>query len=449
MKAVPNDSSKDDSARNTRKTEKAHRHRKRKPIERDSASSPRRDRAIGDFPIETREALEHGRELVLAVERDLWQIADHADLLHSKHGVTFREMESLMGTHSFSRYCVLAKMSREFPKDRRPESMTVSAAEAVLRTEGLKGLEMSREAIAKKVIASKLPARRVRKHFLQDRQKRVVRHTSKSVARLISKSGDAFDDRARLGDYRERCNDIADRSVAVMLTDPPFAQYDRTQDGRYDPGRSGSGLREECDFDNREDARAVTEDLFPVAERVLRPGGTLLIFQPGLKPPQQWLFEAAKRSNLQCHYMLTWPKQLSQPTDFDHAYTYSSERVYVFARPEEVPHDHSDGSVSRSEILHGHPAPTQSYYAKIQSGDLAPGQMHKYQKPISLLEHLIRKHSYEQELILDIFGCSASASIGAIKLKREWIYFEHNQSNFEFGVSRIQMATEGRFDELV
>ena len=449
MKKVPSELSKNAKTRNTGKLAKVNRHRKHKSAARIGVVGRSRDRVLNDFPSETQDAIQKGRKIVLSVELDLWKIADQAALLNSQYGVTFREMENLMGTHSFSRYCVLAKVSREFPNDRRPEGMTVSAAEAVLRTEGLKGLEMSRDAISKKVIAGKLPARRIRKHFLQDRQKRVVRHASKSVAQLISHSGDAYDGRARLGDYRDRCQEIADGSVAVMITDPPFAQYDRSQDGRYDPGRSGSGLREECDFDNREDARTVTEDLFPIAQRVLRPGGTLLIFQPGLKPPQRWLFEAAERSELVCHYMLTWTKQLSQPTDFDHAYTYSSERIYVFARPDEVPHDHSDGSVSRSEILHGHPSPTQSYYSKIQSGDLAPGQMHKYQKPISLLSDLIRKHCFEHELVLDIFGCSAAASIAAIKHNRDWIYFEHNKSNFEFGLSRIKLASDGRFDELV
>src|SRR5690606_10776958 len=152
-------------------------------------------------------------------------------------------------------------------------------------------------------------------------QKLVVRHAAKSVAQLITKNGDAFDGRAKLGDYRERIDDIVDGSVATIFSDPPFAQDDRVDDGHYDPGRSGSGLRQDCDFANSDDARAVTEALCPFAQRVLRPGGTLLVCQPGLKPPQRWLIDAAEGSQLKCHYMLTWVKQISQPTDFDHAYT--------------------------------------------------------------------------------------------------------------------------------
>jgi len=451
--SMPQTSSSNGPKRNKSETKKAAKPKRHRKILARSESKKRKTKALqirklDEFSDEAKAAVEVGRKMVAAVERSLWDIADHAVILHTAHGMTYREIEVFLGTHSFSRYCVLSKISREFPKRDRPDGFTVSHAEATLGAESLKGLNLKRTEIMETIQKKNMSARRIRKHFLGDRQKKAVRHVAKSVKKLISTEGTALEGRALRGDYRERTGDVADGSVATIMTDPPFSQYDRLDDGHYHSGRSGSGLREECSFDTREKAREVTEALFPLAARVLRPGGTLLIFQPGLKVPQRWLLDSAKDNGLICHYMLTWTKMLSQPTDFDHAYTYSSERVLVFARPDEVPRDHSDGKISRSEILTGHPSPTQHFYSQIQSGANAPGDVHKYQKPISLLEDLVRKHSYENELVLDVFGCSAATSIACIKHNRIWRYFEHDPSNFEFGVSRIKKALDGEFDQL-
>lgn len=427
-----------------------HRHRKRtsrpKGLRRNTGDTP--IRPLEELSEATQAAIAEGRLLVRTVELNLWGIADLAAVLHAEHGLSFREIEAYLGTHSFSRYCVLAKIAREFPPTSREDGFTVSHAEAALQVMTLKGLQLTKPEVVKKIRAEGLKARRVRKHFLQDRQQVVVRHTAKSVAKLIDTDGTAFDGRAVLGDFREKTQGIGDGSVAAIIADPPFSQYDRLDDGHYESGKTGSGLLEGCANDTVIEARRATEALFPLASRVLRPGGTLLVFQPGLKPPQRWLLDVAEEHGLFCHNMLTWPKDLSQPTDFDHAYTYSCERVYVFARPDEIPHDHSDGKVSRSEILNGHASPSQSFYSKIQSGAKTPGQIHKYQKPVSLLEDLVRKHSHEQELVLDVFGCSAATSIACIKHNRESVYFEAFRENYEFGVSRIQKALDGQFDDL-
>ncbi len=65
------------------------------------------------------------------------------------------------------------------------------------------------------------------------------------------------------------------------------------------------------------------------------------------------------------------------------------------------------------------------------------GKLHPTQKPVDLLEYLIKTYSNEGDLVLDNCMGSGSTAIAAINTKRDFIGFELNKEYFDIAKERI------------
>ena len=72
-------------------------------------------------------------------------------------------------------------------------------------------------------------------------------------------------------------------------------------------------------------------------------------------------------------------------------------------------------------------------------GKIIPSaEQHPTIKPIELMEHFIRLHSNESDLILDPFAGSFTTAIAAIRLKRNFICIEKELAYVKIGRQRIK-----------
>ena len=85
------------------------------------------------------------------------------------------------------------------------------------------------------------------------------------------------------------------------------------------------------------------------------------------------------------------------------------------------------------------------YPSNIQSFDCIPngaksGKYHPTQKPVALLEYLIRTYTLEGETVLDNTMGSGSTGVAAINLKRKFIGIEQDDKYFAIAEKRIAEA---------
>ena len=66
------------------------------------------------------------------------------------------------------------------------------------------------------------------------------------------------------------------------------------------------------------------------------------------------------------------------------------------------------------------------------------GQLHPTQKPIALLEYLIKTYSQDEEIILDNCMGSGSTGVAALNLHRKFIGMELDEKYFQIAENRIQ-----------
>ena len=69
-------------------------------------------------------------------------------------------------------------------------------------------------------------------------------------------------------------------------------------------------------------------------------------------------------------------------------------------------------------------------------------QQHPTQKPVALMEYLIKTYTNEKETVLDFTMGSGSTGVAVINLNRKFIGIENNEEYFKIAGQRIKQATE-------
>ena len=64
-------------------------------------------------------------------------------------------------------------------------------------------------------------------------------------------------------------------------------------------------------------------------------------------------------------------------------------------------------------------------------------QIHQNQKPIPLLQRIVKQHTKPHDIILDPFMGSCSTAVAAHKLQRDFIGFEIDKDEYDAGVKRL------------
>ena len=70
------------------------------------------------------------------------------------------------------------------------------------------------------------------------------------------------------------------------------------------------------------------------------------------------------------------------------------------------------------------------------------GKVHPTQKPVALMEYLIRTYTNEGETVLDFTAGSFTTGVACVNLNRSFIGIEMDKSYFDIGVSRIKERIE-------
>jgi len=75
-------------------------------------------------------------------------------------------------------------------------------------------------------------------------------------------------------------------------------------------------------------------------------------------------------------------------------------------------------------------------------------KQHPTQKPVALMEYLIKTYTNENELVLDFTMGSGSTGVAAVNTKRNFIGIEKELKYFDIGVKRVDVANNNYQPEL-
>jgi site-specific DNA-methyltransferase (adenine-specific) len=234
--------------------------------------------------------------------------------------------------------------------------------------------------------------------------------------------------------YNEDCLDcmkkIDDKSIDCIVTDLPFGQTSR----------------------NKWDTVIPFEPLWEQYERIIKDRGAIILFANGM-----FTADLMHSNRKLWKYNLIWEK--TQPTGFLNAKKMplrSHEDICIFyKKPPTYNPQMTDGHERKvSKASHHVNAKDTTNYG--ESGwtdydstkrypksiwtfakDTQKSAYHSTQKPVALIEELIKTYSNPGDLILDSCAGSMTTAIAAMNTNRNYICIEKDEDIFKVGQKRI------------
>ncbi len=229
------------------------------------------------------------------------------------------------------------------------------------------------------------------------------------------------------GDCLEVMKTIEDGSVDAIITDPPYGTT-------------------ACKWDSVIDFELMWEQL----NRIIKPNGAVVLF--GSEP----FSSALRMSNIKNYkYDWIWDKKLS--TNVLHCNRMPLKRNELISIFYKKPPTYNPimrigkprlkGKVSRSEtnakVKHKENQKTyisNEYYPttilEVSNANMK-GRVHPTQKPIALMEYLIKTYTNENDLVVDFTMGSGSTGVACKQTNRRFIGIELDDKYFEIAQNRI------------
>ena len=221
------------------------------------------------------------------------------------------------------------------------------------------------------------------------------------------------------GDSLSFLKRIPDRSIDLILTDPPYNIGKHSTGNIPLPGRSpmNNDVAEwdRVDFRPKEWA----EDFI----RILKPTGNLFIFT-SYNQIGQWY--DCLDSRFDTSNFMVWHKTNPAPKIFKAGFLNSCEMIFTCWNK-----GHTWNFISQGEMHNFVESPVCMRPERLSH------PKHPAQKPVSILEKMIRIASNEGDIVLDPFMGVGSTGVAALNLKRKFIGIEIDQEYYDASVRRI------------
>lgn len=223
----------------------------------------------------------------------------------------------------------------------------------------------------------------------------------------------------------ESCFDLLPKikngSIDLILIDPPYeiSRPTNFQSGE-ETGKDTDRFRISMDFGEWDKNFSGLKTVVKEGYRILKPGGTMICFY------DLWKIETLKRfydeNKFKQIRFLEWIKTNPVPINSKINYLTNAREVAV------------------SAIKISKPTFNSSYDNGIYSYPICQdkGRFHPTQKPLAFMEELIKKHSNENDVVLDCFAGSCTTGLAAINTNRNFIGCEIDKEYYTKAMERIK-----------
>ena len=239
------------------------------------------------------------------------------------------------------------------------------------------------------------------------------------------------------GDCLEEMKQIGDNSIDAIITDPPYGTT-------------------ACKWDSVIDFELMWEQL----NRIIKPNGAIVLF--GSEPFSSLL----RFSNLKgFKYDWIWQKTRftgnlnakRMPLKAHEIVSIFNCKGYYFPQKTEAPEHLIDKrkTINNSKVKSGGGFNGSKEYVNIRTKDDGTRypttiqkfknpnnkSLHPTQKPVALMEYLIKTYTNESETVLDFTMGSGSTGVACKNLNRHFIGIEQDENYFNIATNRINNAT--------
>jgi len=234
----------------------------------------------------------------------------------------------------------------------------------------------------------------------------------------------------KCGDCLELMKEISDNSIDMILCDLPY-----------------STTKRKTTYNNWDNCSIEINELWKEYKRIIKTNGTIALFG-------QDLFSAELIVSNHKHYKYKWIWQKEMGTGYLNAKRmplrdyeeilifYEKQPTYNPQMKEGKPYRTIKGSTNRNYCSTDKIVETISkggrYPTTILKYNRDKGGYHPTQKPLKLIEYLIKTYTNENNLVLDNCMGSGTTGVACKKLNRNFIGYEIDEKYFNIAKERIE-----------
>jgi len=220
----------------------------------------------------------------------------------------------------------------------------------------------------------------------------------------------------RQGDCLEVMKDIPDKSIDLIVTDPPYLI-------NYKTNRRKNKEHDFCSVIKNDNNPKLISDYIKECYRIMKDNTAMYMFCNCDKV--DYFKQELENSGFKIKNMIIWVKNNWTAGDLQAQFGKQYEIIFL--------------------VNKGRCAFNGKRITDIWNFDKVVGknQLHQNQKPIDLLEQCILKHSNENDLIFDGFMGSGSTGVACKNLNRNFIGIELDETYFNIAKERIENTKVG------
>jgi len=234
---------------------------------------------------------------------------------------------------------------------------------------------------------------------------------------------DKFINKIILGDCLEVMKDIPNESIDLILTDPPYNISQKKKIFRD----YRSGKRSDISFDyGCWDYDFNIEPFLIETKRILKPFGQWLVFSSEqlFGKYREWF-----QNNGHFKQLIIWEITNPLPQFRKCGYRQATQLILWAYKIKPPVKDQHFNFLTQKEMRNIFKYPLCGGNERTK---------HPTQKPLQLIEHLIKIHSRENDIILDPFFGSGTTCVACVKLGRRYIGIEKDEEYFKIANERIE-----------
>lgn len=236
------------------------------------------------------------------------------------------------------------------------------------------------------------------------------------------------------GDCLEIMKKIPDGSIDMVLTDPPYG----TTQCRWDSIIPFEPMWEQL--------KRITKKNSAIVLMACQPFTSALV----MSNPKMFRYDWVWKKNKSTGFLNAKKMPLRNKEDILVFYsslpTYNPQKTIGHKPVNSFTKHTSDGeTMGKTKIgwkgggsTERYPTCVQEFNVVNQDGTSDDGKFHPTQKPVALMEYLIKTYTNENETVLDFTMGSGTTGVAAIKCNRKFIGIEHNTEYFSIAKNRIE-----------
>ena len=227
--------------------------------------------------------------------------------------------------------------------------------------------------------------------------------------------------RLYLQDNRDMIKTIPDKSVDLILTDPPY------NIAKYSTGNIALPNRTPLnnDISNWDKVEVNPNEYVESFKRILKPSGNIFVFT-SYNSIGKW--HAAFDQHFDTTQFMIWHKTNPAPNIFKKGFLNSYEMIICFWNK-----GHTWNFIDQKSMHNFIESPICMGTERLKN------PKHPTQKPVHILKHIIQIASNPNDVVFDPFMGVASSAIAALELNRFFYGCEINKSFYNAGVERVKM----------